>query len=176
MSDHYWDSTAVQSWLENEDIANLNSEDLEHADWWRLCRTAALTIEAALKRIAALEAELARRDEYNYYNACATGDCPHETVHECVKAQAELISEQNATIEEANATIAAQAQQIETLRTALLGIETALVDTELNMSNYNEDEVSALNNAATEAWTILLDALDATAPATEAAQSGGNAC
>jgi len=57
-------------------------------------------------------------------------------------------------------------EAVEKLREALDGVKEALNDTELNMGNYDDDDVRHLNDGAIEAWTIADKALAATEPAT----------
>lgn len=56
------------------------------------------TIMAAAKEIERLRAEIARRDLFAGCDGCSTGDCPHDTVHECCASQAATIREQAAVI------------------------------------------------------------------------------
>jgi hypothetical protein len=69
-------------------------------------REAADALDAKDARIAQLEAELERRDLYRGSDGCSTGDCPHDSVHECTAAQGAIIQEQSALIAKLEAYLA----------------------------------------------------------------------
>jgi len=58
-----------------------------------------MVTETLFQKIEELEAEIARMRSFIGCDGCSTGDCPHDTVHDCVKAQGAIIEAATAEIE-----------------------------------------------------------------------------